>query len=69
MSATKIGENTTNILTTIFQTKFTLWQIKLNICMSEIKFTSHQQYLFGCLFFPVSKETTHKPSKVGQITL
>ena len=57
MSATKIGENTTNILTTIFQTKFTLWQIKLNICMYEIKFTFHKQYLFGRLFSRHAKKT------------
>ena len=66
----------------MFQTYFTLWHMKLNICMQEIKFTFHKQYLFGRLFsrnakkthadksplqifHSVSKETTHKPSKVA----
>ena len=82
VSATKIGENTTNILNYYVQTKFTLWHIKLNICQQEIKFPSHKQYLFGRLFsrnakkthtdqitlqvfILVSKETTHKPSRVA----
>ena len=36
-SATKIGENTTNALTAIFQTKFTFLSIKLNTYTKEIK--------------------------------
>ena len=41
MSATKIGGNTS----------------KLNICMQEIKFTSHKLYLFGFLFSRNTKKT------------
>ena len=33
----------------LFQTKFTLWHIKLNIYKYEVKSTSHK-HLFGCLF-------------------
>ena len=33
----------------MFQIKFTLWQIKLNIYIWEIKFTSRKQYLFDRL--------------------
>ena len=43
--------------TLIFQNKFTLWHIRLNICISKTKFFSHKQYLFGLLFCRDSKKT------------
>ena len=33
--------------TAIFQKKFTLWHIRLNIYILRIEFSSHKQYLFG----------------------
>ena len=67
MSATKIGENVTNV-------------IKLKIYMKKTNFTSHKQYLLGLLFsrnakeshtdqsilqcfYSPLKERTHKPAK------
>ena len=51
MSAAKIGGNTTILLfwTTIFQNRFTLWHIRLNIYIWKTKFSSHKQYLFDLL--------------------
>ena len=49
VTARKIDENTTRILKCYFQTKFTFWDIKLNIYMYEIKFASLKKYLFGLL--------------------
>ena len=43
--------------TAIFQTKCTLWPIKLNTYMQKIKFTSHKQYLLGHLVFIKAKKT------------
>ena len=42
--------------TAIFQTKFTLWQIKLIIYIEEIKFNSHEYHLFGCFYSSNEKE-------------
>ena len=60
----------------IFENKFTLWHIRLNIYILKTKFSSHNQYLFGLLFsrnaketrklcYSVWKETSHKPLKVA----
>ena len=49
--------------TVIFQTKFTLSYIKLNICMKEVKLTSHKKYLFGGLF-PRNAKKTHTQTKL-----
>ena len=58
--ATKISENTTNILQYYISIEFitsTKFSLKLNICMYGIKFTSHKQYLFGCFFYRNAKKT------------
>ena len=41
----------------IFQNKFTLWHIRLNIYIWKTKFSSHKHYLFGLLFFRNAKKT------------
>ena len=64
--------------TFIFQNKFTLWHIRLNIYIWKIKFTFYKQYLLGHLFSRNAKkyhnssfltlsekETYQKPSKVA----
>ena len=76
VSTTKIGENTTNILTAFFQNAFTLWHIKRNIYIRKTEFTSHlffyslemqrrlmQTKLHKKFFNSVCKETTHNLEK------
>ena len=46
---------------TMFQNKFVLLHIKLNIYMKEKKITSHKKYLFGLLFLLKSKENFYRP--------
>ena len=57
VTATKIGENTTNILNYFFQNKFALCHIKPNIYKSKTKFASHKQYLLSLLHSRNSKKT------------
>ena len=46
MSTTKIDGNTNNILTPIFKNNFTLWHVRLNICIWKTNFFSRKQNLF-----------------------
>ena len=56
-------------LTVIFETKFTLWHIKLSIyIMYETKFTSHKQYLFGSLY-SIKAKKTHTDQSTLQVFL
>ena len=57
MSATKIVGNITNILNCSFRNKFTLWQVRLNICICKTKFTCNKQYYFRLLFSTNAKKT------------
>ena len=62
----------------MFQTKFTLWYIKLNICMWKLNLLltnsiclvvssleMQRRLIQTKFFYSASKETTHKPSKVA----
>ena len=60
MFATKIGENTTSILSPAFHDKFILQHIKITIQKNE--FTSHKHYLFWYYLLLKSRENSYKPS-------
>ena len=79
MPATKIGGNTTNILSCYFWEQ--IWHIKLNVYIRKSKLTSRKHCLLALLFsrnakethtdqiilqvlYSVWKETSYKPSKV-----
>ena len=58
MSASKIGKNTTNILTCYFSKWiFTLGHQTKYLHIEKTKFTSHKQYLFGLPFSRNAKKT------------
>ena len=59
VSVTKIGENTTNILTCYFLSEIPILahQTKYLQAAKRIKFASHKQYLFGLLFTIKLKKT------------
>lgn len=48
--------------TTRFPDKFTLWYIKLHICILKNKVTSHKQYLFDLVFSENQKKIHIKKS-------
>ena len=48
--------------TAIFQDKFTLWHIRLNIYKWKTKFSSNKQYLFGFLFSRNAKKANVEPN-------
>ena len=68
MSATKISENTTNILNCYFQNKFTLWHIRLNTYIWKTKFTSNKQF-FSVLFFSRNAKKTDTDQSILQTFL
>ena len=54
--------------TAIFQNKFTLWYIGLNIFIRKTKFSSHKQYLFGPLF-SINTKKNHADQSIVQTLL
>ena len=54
--------------TVIFQNKFTLWYVRLNIFIRKTKFSSHKQYLFGPLFSKNTKKN-HTDQSIVQTFL